>query len=78
MKQTAKEKAQELVKKMSMGEKFEGSLELMDLYPVPKNKYARECALNAVDETLYAIQDLAIDEVNWNYWQEVKKEIKKL
>jgi hypothetical protein len=73
-----KVKAKELVDKMSMGEKFEGSLELMDLYPVPKNKYAKECALYAVDEILYAIQDLAIDEVNWNYWQEVKQEIEKL
>ena len=39
---------------------------------------AKICAIIAVDETLYAIQDLPINEVNWNYWQEVKQEIEKL
>jgi hypothetical protein len=39
---------------------------------------AKECALIAVDEIFFAIQDLPLDEVNWNYWQEVKQEINKL
>ena len=54
---TPKEKAKELVEKMSMGEEFNGSLELMELYPVPKNKYAKECALIAVDEILNDLKE---------------------
>jgi hypothetical protein len=49
---TPKEKAKELVEKMSMGEEFNGSVELMELYPVPKNKYAKECAIRAVSEII--------------------------
>ena len=54
---TPKEKAKELVEKMSMGEEFKGSLELMELYPIPKNKYAKECALIAVDEVLNDLKE---------------------
>jgi hypothetical protein len=32
-------------------------------------------ALIAVDEILIEIQDLPINEVNWDYWQQVKLEI---
>jgi hypothetical protein len=39
---------------------------------------AKICALVTVDEVLCAIQDLPIDEVNWDYWIEVKQEIEKL
>jgi len=36
---------------------------------------AKECALIAVDEILIAIQDIPIDDINWDYWQQVKEEI---
>jgi hypothetical protein len=47
------------------------------------NKFAlggwgKEHALTCVDAILIAIQDLPINEVNWDYWQQVKKEIEKL
>lgn len=47
------------------------------------NKFAlggwgKEHAIGCVDEILIAIQDLPIDEVNWDYWQSVKQEIEKL
>ena len=59
-KQTPKEKAEELLDKMTMEiGKFN----------------AKQCAIIAVDEILMAIQDLPLDEVNWDYWQEVKQEI---
>ena len=76
---TSKEKAKELVEKMSMGEEFNGSLELMELYPVPKNKYAKECALIAVDEILKenSKRDGENDEIieYEPYWLQVKQEI---
>jgi hypothetical protein len=39
---------------------------------------AKECALVTVDEILFAIQDLPLTDVNWDYWHQVKKEIEKL
>jgi hypothetical protein len=65
---TPKEKAKQLVEKMI-------------IYHSPDDKdyeAAIDCALIAVDEILNAIQDLPIDDVNWNYWQEVKQEIEAL
>ena len=38
------------------------------------SKLAKECALIAVDEILSTIQDLKCEDVNWDYWIEVKKE----
>jgi len=61
---TPREKAVELVHKFGM-----------------ENQYyerAKQCALIAVDEILITIQDLPINEVNWDYWQQVKQEIEKL
>lgn len=46
--------------------------------PFKKHQQIKECALIAVNEIFFAIQDLPLDEVNWNYWQEVKQEINKL
>jgi hypothetical protein len=66
-----------------------GSLELMELYPVPKNKYAKECALIAVDEVLNDLKEsLEIAEDFHPHakgilagsllaWQKVKIEIEK-
>jgi hypothetical protein len=56
----AKEKAEELLAK------FEHEICFTD---------AKKCALIAVDEILIAIQDLPENNVRWDYWQEVKKEI---
>jgi hypothetical protein len=72
---TSKEKAKQLVEKMSMEEEFNGSLELMELYPVPKNKYAKECALIAVDEIIKNVGNYGQGAV---YWYHVKQEIEKL
>jgi hypothetical protein len=41
------------------------------------DKMTKPYALIAVDEILIAIQDLPINEVNWDYWQQVKQEIEK-
>jgi hypothetical protein len=79
---TPKEKAKELVNKQySLITGMELSYVSKLIY-LPKGdtnyETAKECALVAVDEVLCAIQDLPINEVNWNYWQEVKQEIEKL
>lgn len=65
-----KEKADELVKKMY--EVRSGYVSMITYH------FAKQCALVAVNEIFFAIQDLPLDEVNWNYWQEVKQEINKL
>ena len=58
-------------------------------YQLPNNGYLNEgllscdkrykeaivCAIVCVDEILIAIQDLPLDEINWDYWQEVKQEL---
>ena len=38
----------------------------------------KECALVTVDEILFAIQDLPLTDVHWDYWHQVKKEIEQL
>lgn len=38
---------------------------------------SKQCALIAVDEILLLIQDLPVEEVHWDFYQLVKKEIKK-
>ena len=74
---TPKEKAKELVQMMSMGEELNGSLELMELYPVPKNKHAKECAIIAIDEVLQYSKAHGFVGLTEHY-EEVKKEIEKL
>ena len=59
----AKEKAKELV------DKFDNTME----FSTPQ-RFAKQCALIAVDEILSAIGFSVMDE----YWQEVKQEIEKL
>lgn len=59
-----KEKAKELVNKMMEGFQF-----TIDEYT------AKQCALIAVDETIKELQSLYH---TTEYWQEVKREIKKL
>ena len=59
----------------------EKAKELVDKFTVVGLQQRNEgiqCALIAVDEILIAIQDLPINEVNWDYWQQVKQEINKL
>ena len=36
---------------------------------------SKQSALVAVDEILFAIQDLMFEDVKWDYWQQVKTEI---
>lgn len=68
MKLTPKQKAEQLVKKM---------------YAIHSNTasditlfVSKQCAIEAVNEILMAIQDLPLDNVNWDYWHEVIQEIK--
>jgi len=62
--QTAVNKAKELVSKMEKDFQYFASRQI-----------AIQHALIAVDEILIEIQDLPINEVNWDYWQQVKQEI---
>lgn len=39
---------------------------------------AKEIAIIAVDEILNAIQDIEVENVNWNFWNNVKEEINRL
>jgi hypothetical protein len=64
---TPKEKAKELYQKF------------LPYTPVEEeHQYTEKCALIAVDEILFAIQDLPLTDVNWDYWHQVKKEIEQL
>ena len=65
---TPKQKAQELVSKMTRP--------INDDYYVDYNDYGKECALIAVEEILNSGKD--VDEFCDSYWQEVKKEIELL
>lgn len=76
----AREKAIELVEKMMLYsyEKIEN--EKNTKYIVDnkiKKEYAIQCAVIAVDEIMSTI-DAEDHFILYNYWQEVKKEIKKL
>ena len=65
----AKEKARELFDKMCYWHMVDGG----------SNQHeAKQCALIAVDEIIFAIQDLECENVNWDYWQQVKQEITNL
>jgi hypothetical protein len=78
---TPTEKAKELYEIMSMGQELNGSVEFMELYPVPKNKYAKECALEAADmikEQLITNLDNEVSTIHAIYWEKVKQEIEKL
>jgi len=45
---------------------------------VMSEEMAKRCALIAVDEILFSIQDLECENVNCNFWCGVKQEIKQL
>lgn len=80
---TPKEKAYELIDKMSIGKSYQGISEGLWLNSA-NNKYRHLCALIAVDEIIPIIKSYEdalsasqkSDELE--YWQQVKKEIKKL
>ena len=77
---TPKEKAEELYSRMAI-DGYTTAITVLGLpaeLRQPANSYAQECALIAVDEILSTIQDLKCEDVNWDYWKEVKKEIQKL
>ena len=61
---TPKEKAEELVDKFA---RIDGYVDSIDL---SKCEFEKKCALIAVDEL--------IEETDYYFWQEVKKEIEKL
>jgi hypothetical protein len=83
---TPKEKAKELFKIMSIGQKFNDNPEPDESYFVPKNKYAKECASKAVDEIfefmkMYDEYTGTVSNANskWvKYYHKVKQEIEKL
>ena len=64
---TAKEKAEELIKKMLDQQSF--SEELYD---------AKQCALIAVDEIISQFTNKCCESANRRFWEEVKQEINKL
>lgn len=70
---TPKEKAEELLDKMCNANY--GFIYELDSEGYPT---AKQCALIAVDEILFAVQDLECEDVNWDFWQEVKNEIHEL
>ena len=68
MKLTPKQKAEQLVRKMyAIHSDTASDITLF---------ISKQCAIEAVNEILMAIQDLPLDSVSWDYWQEVIQEIK--
>lgn len=63
----AKDKAEELVKKMRLGWLHTGSYFM-----------GKQCALIAVDEIIEILWHNHKNEIEYRYWQEVKQEIIKL
>ena len=63
----AKDKAEELVKKMRLGWLHTGSYFM-----------GKQCALIAVDEIIEILWHTHKNEIEYRYWQEVKQEIIKL
>jgi hypothetical protein len=77
---TPKEKAKELVDKFARIDGYQDSIDLS------KCKYEKKCALTAVDEIIDLLPNINLippiqrksDEFYFQYWNGVKKEIKKL
>lgn len=68
---TPKEKADEIFNSMFINQNNGSAKEDV--------KFAKQCALIAVDEILKAVEsDWSFMEVRQKYWQEVKQEIEKL
>jgi hypothetical protein len=70
---TPKEKAKELVDKMYGETPVRAVITEIE----EDKKYAKQCALIAVDEILIVITECETEYFD-NYWQEVKQEIEKL
>lgn len=81
---TPEKKARELLALMAIDEEIRGSVEFGEAWSVPANKYAKECALRAVDEILNNFgltangQTFFTEHRAVKYYQEVKQEIEKL
>lgn len=74
---TPKEKAQELVNRMTRPTPKNEDFNLYDDYYNDFNNYGKQCALIAVDEILeITTESYDIDHINW--WKEVKQEIEAL
>jgi hypothetical protein len=70
---TPKEKAEELVDKMKIGDGSILNWTTGEMEYRPRNQYYKDCALIAVDEIMKHNSFPTMD-----YWQEVKQEIEKL
>ena len=75
-----KEKARELLALMAIDEEIRGSVEFGEAWSVPANKYAKECALRAVDEIIKSEPRYPSD-VDWDdaggthqYYYEAQRE----
>jgi len=73
---TSKEKSEELIIKFLEKIPFPDIKVYVNWEKEMYNK-AKNCALICIDEILFTIQDLECENVNWDYWQEVKQEIEK-
>ena len=80
---TPEKKARDLLALMAIDEEIRGSVEFGEAWSVPANKYAKECALRAVDEILNnnikipGIIGIHLD-ANTEFWQNVKQELNKM
>jgi hypothetical protein len=81
---TPKEKAIELVARMSFSKAKVADYETGQMVDVPGNIYAKQCALIAVDEICEILEDNGFtfieyhDRTTIEYWLQVKQEIEKL
>lgn len=80
---TPKEKAKELLESMSFSIYSFHDIEMGKYFTISQNKFAKQCALIAIDEILseiikYADNSREYVVENSNFWQEVKQEIEKL
>jgi hypothetical protein len=65
---TPKEQAEELINKFKHSESQDGYNDVRDIYA------AIRCALIAVEQIL----EIIFSDYDWQYWNEVKKELEKL
>jgi hypothetical protein len=73
-----KEKAIELVARMSFSKAKVADYETGQMVDIPGNIYAKQCALIAVDEIIKVTVGLNGWIDGFQYWEEVKQEIEKL
>lgn len=75
---TPREKAKQLIGKMSFSKSKAVDFSSGDYNDVPSNQHAKECALECVNEILGVIRDTSDEEVyeTWlYYYEQVKREI---